>query len=53
VVEDLFWIRFEVKQVAVSPRKPHGLDYSLTFVSIATKTQQPCSATSGPMSIAS
>ncbi len=26
-----FWVRFEVKQVAVSPQKPHGLDYSLTL----------------------
>lgn len=31
VVEGLFWVRFEVKQVAVSPEKPHGLDYSLTL----------------------
>lgn len=31
VVEGLFWVRFEAKQVAVSPQKPHGLDYSLTL----------------------
>lgn len=31
VVEGLFWVRFEVKQVLVSPEKPHGLDYSLTL----------------------
>jgi hypothetical protein len=31
VVEGLYWVRFEVKQVPVSPEKPHGLDYSLTL----------------------
>lgn len=31
VVERLFWVRFEVKQVPVSAEKPHGLDYSLTL----------------------
>lgn len=31
IVEGLFWVRFEVKQVTVSPQKPHGLDYSLTL----------------------
>ena len=31
VVEGLFWVRFEVKQIAISPQKPHGLDYSLTL----------------------
>jgi hypothetical protein len=31
VVEGLFWVRFEVKQIPVSPEKPHGLDYSLTL----------------------
>lgn len=25
------WVRFVVTQVAVSPEKPHGLDYSLTL----------------------
>ena len=31
VVEGGFWVRFEIKQVPVSPEKPHGLDYSLTL----------------------
>lgn len=31
VIEGLFWVRFEVKQVPVCPEKPHGLDYSLTL----------------------
>lgn len=31
VVEGLFWVRFEVKQVPASPEKPHGIDYSLTL----------------------
>jgi hypothetical protein len=26
-----YWVRFVVTQVAVSPEKPHGLDYSLTL----------------------
>ncbi len=25
------WVKFEVKQVPVTPEKPHGLDYSLTL----------------------
>ena len=25
------WVKFVVKQVAVSPERPHGLDYSLTL----------------------
>ena len=29
--EARYWIKFEVKQVAPSPNKPHGLDYSLTL----------------------
>ena len=31
VVEGLFWVRFEVKQVPASSQRPHGLDYSLTL----------------------
>lgn len=31
VVEGNFWVKFEVKQVPVTPEKPHGLDYSLTL----------------------
>ena len=31
VLEGNFWIKFEVKQVSVTPEKPHGLDYSLTL----------------------
>ena len=26
-----YWVRFVVTRVAVSPEKPHGLDYSLTL----------------------
>ncbi len=26
-----YWVRFVVTRVAVSPAKPHGLDYSLTL----------------------
>jgi hypothetical protein len=26
-----YWVRFSVTQVAVTPDKPHGLDYSLTL----------------------
>jgi hypothetical protein len=26
-----FWVKFEVKQVPVTPEKPHGLNYSLTL----------------------
>lgn len=26
-----FWVKFEVKQVDVSPERPHGLRYSLTL----------------------
>ena len=25
------WVRFAVRQVPVSPKKPHGIDYSLTL----------------------
>jgi hypothetical protein len=31
VLEGLFWVGFEVKQVPVSSEKPHGFDYSLTL----------------------
>jgi hypothetical protein len=31
VVEDGFWVKFEVKQVKPTAEKPHGLDYSLTL----------------------
>jgi hypothetical protein len=31
VVEDGFWVKFEVKQVPVTPERPHGLHYSLTL----------------------
>jgi Family of unknown function (DUF6516) len=31
VMEDSFWVKFEVKQVPATPEKPHGLDYSLTL----------------------
>ena len=26
-----YWVKFVVKQVAVSPERPHGLNYSLTL----------------------
>jgi hypothetical protein len=26
-----YWVKFEVKRVAVTPERPHGLDYSLTM----------------------
>jgi Family of unknown function (DUF6516) len=29
--EGMHWVRFTVTQVPVSPRKPHGIDYSLTL----------------------
>jgi hypothetical protein len=31
VIEENFRVKFEVKKVAVTPEKPHGLDYSLTL----------------------
>jgi hypothetical protein len=31
VVEDGFWVKFEVRRVAASAKRPHGLDYSLTL----------------------
>ncbi len=31
VVEENFWVKFEVKRVPALPEKPHGLDYSLTL----------------------
>jgi hypothetical protein len=31
VIEDGFWVKFEVKRVTTTPEKPHGLDYSLTL----------------------
>jgi Family of unknown function (DUF6516) len=26
-----YWVRFVIKRVPASPRKPHGIDYSLTL----------------------
>jgi Family of unknown function (DUF6516) len=26
-----YWVQFEVKEIAATPEKPHGLDYSLTM----------------------
>jgi hypothetical protein len=31
VLDGPFWVRFEVKEVANTPEKPHGLDYSFTL----------------------
>lgn len=31
VVNGPFWVKFEVKQVLVTPEKPCGLDYSITL----------------------
>lgn len=31
VVDGPFWVKFEAKQVPVTPEKPHGLDYSITL----------------------
>jgi hypothetical protein len=31
VVDDPFWVKFEVKQVPETLEKAHGLDYSLAF----------------------
>ncbi len=31
VVNGPFWVKFEVKQVLVTPEKPRGLDYSITL----------------------
>ena len=31
VLEGSFWVKFQAKQVPVTPEKPHGLDYSLTL----------------------
>ncbi len=31
VVDGPFWVKFEVKQVPVTPQRPHGLIYSLTL----------------------
>jgi hypothetical protein len=31
VIDGPFWVKFQVKQVPVTPEKPHGLDYSLTL----------------------
>ena len=29
--EGLYWVKFVVKQVPVTPERPHGLNYSLTL----------------------
>jgi hypothetical protein len=29
--EGAYWVRFVVTRVVVSPKKPHGIDYSLTL----------------------
>ncbi len=31
VVENGFWVKFEVKRTEASAERPHGLDYSLTL----------------------
>jgi len=31
VVESGFWVKFEVRRVAPTAKKPHGVDYSLTL----------------------
>lgn len=29
--EGEYWVKFEARQVAVTPERPHGIDYSLTL----------------------
>jgi hypothetical protein len=31
VIEGPYWVKFEVKEVAVTAERPHGLDYSFTL----------------------
>jgi hypothetical protein len=31
VIDDGFWVKFEVRRVEASAERPHGLDYSLTL----------------------